>query len=153
MPATAGSSTSAGTKLYISAGAPATQDAAGYAALAWTLVKRVESLPAFGSTTDPVSFQPLDGPEEINKGAVKNGQMQVMLAFDEVDAGQTLLRTAAAPGNNALYSFKVLYPTGAIRYFQARVLGAPEEVGGANNVLKTTATLALCVTPVAVPAP
>lgn len=146
LPAT--STTSQGTKLYVSAALPATEDTDGYEALAWTLVTGVETLPAFGATTDPVTFQPLDGPEEIHKGPLKNGSLQVPLALKPADAGQVIVRAAAAPGNNALYSFKVLFPNGGIRYFMARVLGAPEEAGGASNILKSTVTIALNSTPV-----
>ena len=143
-----GSSTSAGTKYFICAAAPATFDEAGYAALAWSEVKKVESIPAFGPTADPVTFQPLDGEEETHKGAVKNGSIQIPHAVVPTDAGQVILRTAAEPGNNALYSHKVLFPDGSGSYFQGRVLGAPRGAEGANSIRKATATVAICTRPV-----
>lgn len=71
------SSTSAGTKYAISAGLPATDDAAGYAALTYTTVKGVESIPAFGPQVAVNSFQPLDGPQEKHKGPVNYGSLQI----------------------------------------------------------------------------
>lgn len=135
------SSTSAGTTIALSAAAPATFDAAGYAALTFTTVGGVESLPAFGATTTVNSFQPLNGPQEKHKGPTNYGSLQVPMALDKADAGQTLLRTAAAPNNNALYSFKVSFPNGDARYFQGRVFGMQETPGSATNVLMMTSTV------------
>jgi hypothetical protein len=131
------STTSAGTKIAVSISAPATEDAAGYAALTYTVIKGVESIPAFGATVAVNSFQPLDGPEEKHKGPVNYGSLDLPIASDEADAGQTILRTLGDPTNNSYGSFLVTYPSGAKRYFQGRVFGAPETVGGATNVLMT----------------
>jgi hypothetical protein len=135
------SSTSAGTTIAISAAAPATFDGTGYAALSFTIVGGVESIPAFGATTAVNSFQPLNGPQEKHKGATNYGSLQIPMALDRADAGQTLMRTAAAPSNNGLYSFKVLFPNGDARFFQGRVFGMPETVGSATNVLMATPTV------------
>lgn len=135
------SSTSAGTKYAISAGLPATDDGAGYVALTFTNVKGVESIPAFGAQVAVNSFQPLDGPLEKHKGPVNYGTLQIPMAYDKADAGQIIVRTAAAPTNNALYAHRVTFPNGDIRYFQGRVFGAPETVGAASNVLMTTPTV------------
>lgn len=148
-----GSTTAAGTKIALTASLPATEDAAGYAALTFTVIGNVESLPAFGPTTAPIEFQPLDGPKQTHKGPTDYGTIQVPMAFDEDDAGQILLRTAAAPGNNALYSYLVTYPTGAKRYFQARAMGYPEEPGSATTVIKSTVNIAINTKVVAVDAP
>lgn len=146
------SSTSAGTKYAVSAASPATQDAAGYAALTFTPVKGVESIPAFGATVAVNSFQPLDGPQEKHKGPVNYGSLQMPMALDEADAGQTILRTLAAPDNNAYGSHLVTYPTGAKRYFQGRVFGAPETVGGATGVLMMNPTVEISTKVIQVPA-
>ena len=60
------------------------------------------------------------------------------------DAGQTLLRTAADDATSTLYSFRVTYPTGEIRYFQGRVFGFPETVDGADTVLMAAPTVEIC---------
>ena len=138
-----GSTTAAGTQIALTAALPETEDAAGYADLTFTIIRNVESLPAFGPTSRSTEFQPLDGVKQTHKGAVDFGTMQVPMAYDEDDAGQILLRTAAEPGNNALYAFMVTYPTGAKRYFQGRVMGYPEEPGSATTVIKSTVTIAI----------
>lgn len=136
-----GSSTSAGTKIALSAAAPSTFDAAGYGALSFTNVGGVESIPAFGAQAAVNSFQPLDGAQEKHKGPVNYGSLQVPMAYDKADAGQTLMATASAPTNNAQYSFRVTYPNGDKRYFMGRVFGLPENPGAATNVLMQTATV------------
>lgn len=135
------STTSAGTTIALSAAAPATPDAAGYAALTYTVVGGVESLPAFGAQTAVNSFQPLNGPQEKHKGPVNYGSLQIPMAIDETDAGQNLVRVAAEPANNAQYSWVVTYPTGGKRYFRGRAFGLQETPGSATNVLMQTTTV------------
>ncbi|KAK0359249.1 hypothetical protein LTR94_032067, partial [Friedmanniomyces endolithicus] len=65
------------------------------------------------------------------------------MAYDEDDAGQVLLRTAAEPDNNALYSIEVTYPTGEKRWSQGRVFGAPENVGNADSIVMANPTIEL----------
>ena len=133
------STTSAGSALAISASAPATEDEAGYAALAFTEIGQIEKIGALGAAYAKVEFQPLKGPKQKHKGSVDYGSLQPSLAHDDTDAGQTLLRTAA--DSNSLYSFEVTYPTGAKRYFQGRVFGYPETTDGADTILMATPTL------------
>ena len=105
------SSTSAGTTIAVSIASPATQDAAGFAALTLTVVGGVESIPAFGALSTVNSFQPLNGPQEKHKGPVNYGSLQIPMAYDKSDAGQTIIRTLADPTNNSQGSFLVTYPT------------------------------------------
>jgi hypothetical protein len=135
-----GSSTAAGSALAISAGVPATQDAAGYAALTYTEIGQIEKIGAIGSAFAKVEFQPLKGAKQKHKGSVDYGSLAPSLAHDEADAGQTLLRTAAE-AQTALYAFKVTYPDGAKRYFQGRVFGYPENTEGADSIIMATPTI------------
>jgi hypothetical protein len=145
--------TSAGTKIAVSITPPATNDAAGYAALTFTPVKGVESLAAFGADIAENNFQPLDGPLEKLKGAPNYGSIQVPIALDKSDAGQTIVRNLAKPGNNTLASWMVTYSNGDKRYFGGRVFGAPETVGGANNVMMINPKIGISTTVVEVDAP
>ncbi len=135
------SSTSAGTTIGLSVAAPTTFDATGYDTLTYTIVGGVESIPAFGAQVAVNSFQPLNGPQEKHKGPVNYGSLQIPMAYDKADAGQILLRTAAAPSNNALYSYCVTYPNGDKRFFQGRAFGMQETPGSATNVLMQTTTV------------
>lgn len=136
-----GSTTAAGTTIAISAGVPATQDVAGYGALTYTTIGGVEQIGAIGANTAKVEFQPLAGPKEKHKGSTDYGSLQPNMAHDKSDAGQTLLRTACEPDNNALYAIKVVYPTGDKRYFQARGFSYPENVGNADSIITANPTL------------
>lgn len=147
------STTAAGTALAISAAAPATEDAAGYAALTHTEIGQVEKIGAIGAVFGKVEFQPLKGPKQKHKGSVDYGSLQPSLAHDDADAGQTLLRTASESNN--LYSFKVTYPDGAIRYFRGRVFGYPENTDGADTIIMANPTVEIDtkIIKVAAPAP
>lgn len=133
------STTAAGSALAISAAAPATADAAGYAALTYTEIGQIEQIGPIGAVYSKVEFTPLKGAKQKHKGSVDYGSLQPNLAHDPTDAGQTLLRTAA--DSNSLYSFMVTYPDGAKRYFQGRVFGYPENVGGADSILMANPTI------------
>lgn len=147
-----GSSTAAGSTIAFSAAVPATFDAAGYTALTFTEVGGVETIGALGATTNKVDFQPLKGPKEKHKGSTDYGSLQPSIALDDTDAGQTLMKTAAEPDNNALYSTRVTYPTGAKRFFQSRVFGWPEDVGGADSILMAKPTVEINTKVIKVPA-
>lgn len=135
------STTAAGSTLAISAAHPATEDAAGYAALTYTEIGQIEKIGAFGATFNKVEFTPLKGPKQKHKGSVDYGSLQPSMAHDDADAGQTLLRTAGADATSTLYSFKVTLADGAKRYFQGRVFGYPESVDGADTILMATPTV------------
>lgn len=145
--------TAAGSTLAISAAAPATQDAAGYAALTYTTVGGVEKLGTIGASFAKVEFQPLNGPKEKLKGSADYGSLQPSMAHNETDAGQILLRTAADDVANALYSVKVTYQDGSKRYFQGRVFGYPENTDGADTVLMGNPTIEVCTKVVRVAGP
>lgn len=135
------STTAAGTALAISAASPASETATAYAALTFTEIGQIEKLGSLGATFAKVEFQPLRGPKQKHKGSADYGSLQPSMAYDESDAGQTLLRTAAADETSKLYSFMVTYPTGAKRYFQGRVFGAPENVDGADSIVMANPTV------------
>lgn len=148
-----GSTTSAGTALAISAGTPATPDATGFAALTYTEIGQIDQLGAIGKVFNKVEFQPLKGSKQKHKGSSDNGALAPSVALDDADAGQTLLRTAANDATSKLYAFKVTYPTGAIRYFQGRVFGFPENTGNADSIIMGNPTIEIDTTPIPVAAP
>jgi hypothetical protein len=139
-----GLSTGAGSSIAISAAAPATQDATGFAALTFTETGNCEKIGTIGATFAKTEFQPLKGPKQKLKGSADYGSLQPSIAIDETDAGQTLMRAAADDETNALYSFRVTYQSGAKRYFQGRVFGWPETVDGADPVMMAAPTVEIC---------
>lgn len=109
--------TSAGSKIYISAGVPATIDAAGFGALSFTQIGDVTDLGAVGPKVANVTHVPVA--ESVTykfKTIVDNGSMALKGARVTTDAGQTLLIAAVA--SYAAYSFKVVLQNNAIIYFQ-----------------------------------
>jgi hypothetical protein len=137
--------TAAGTTISISAGVPATQDVAGYAALTYTEIGDIESIGTFGASVNKIEFQPLKGAKQKFKGSTDYGSLQPKLAHNKADAGQTLLRTAGDPDNNALFAYKVVLPSGDKRYFQGRVFGYPESIDGADSVVMANPTIEISV--------
>lgn len=136
-----GSSTAAGSTLAISAGNPATDDAAGYAALTYTEIGQIDKIGALGATFAKVDFQPLKGPKQKHKGSADYGSLAPSMAYDAADAGQNLMRTASDDATSKLYAFLVTYPNNEKRYFQGRVFGYPETVDGADSVITAAPTV------------
>lgn len=154
-------SSAAGSTLAISVGVPATQDAAGYAALTLTDIGGLEKIGTVGAVYAKTEFQPFQGAKQKYKGSADYGSLQPSLAHDESDAGQSILRAAADDETNRLFAFALTYPTGAKRYFQGRVFGYPESTDGADTILMATPTIEICTkvvktgagTPTPTPAP
>lgn len=146
-------STSAGTTFGLSAAAPATYDPTGFAALTFTLVGGIEKLGGFGAETEVINFQPLSGPKEKHKGPVDYKQLTPTLAHDKADAGQTLLRTACEPDNNALYSTCVTFSNGDKRYSQGRAFSYVETVDGASSLIMASPVIELSKKVIKVDAP
>lgn len=145
-------SSAAGSTLAISVGVPATQDATGYAALTFADIGNLEKIGAVGASYAKTEFQPFQGAKQKYKGSADYGSLQLSLAHDETDAGQSVLRAAADDLTNQLFAFALTYPTGAKRYFQARVFGYPEVTDGADTILMAAPTVEIC-TPVVKVAP
>ncbi|WP_404711485.1 hypothetical protein [Sphingomonas sp. MMS24-J13] len=148
-----GLNTAAGASIALSVAAPATQDAAGYAALTYTEVGSIEKIGGIGATFSKVEFNPLKGGKKKLKGQPDYGTLQPSIGIDETDAGQTLLLTAASDQTNKYYSFKVIKQNGAIRYFQGLVFGLPETIDGVDTVDMSTPTIEINTPIVRVAAP
>lgn len=133
--------TNAGSKLYICATAQASDlDATAYAALTWVLVGGVGSIGETGSSTNMLNYETWD--DEVvqkAKGLTDGGSPEVEIARDPNDAGQDILRTAAA--TNLIYAWKIEgtdqpnnltgnKPT--IRYNRSLISG-PREPNGRNE--------------------
>jgi len=144
------STTAAGSALAISAAAPASQDATGFAALTFTEIGSIEKIGTIGASFAKVEFTPLKGPKDKHKGSVDYGSLQPSMAYDTADAGQTLMRTASDDGTSKLYSFLCTLPNGEKNYFQGRVFGMPLNIDGADSVVMVNPTVEVCTKPVKV---
>jgi hypothetical protein len=132
--------TSAGTTIKISAGIPATNDAAGYAALTWTTIGEVTDLGEFGRVYNLVTHNPLATRATVKrKGSYNDGSVAMQLAIDDDDAGQVLALAALA--SDANYSFKITLQNGAIKYFQSQVMSFTTNVGSVDQITSAAITL------------
>lgn len=132
--------TFAGTTIGISAGVPATYDAAGFAALTYTDIGEISSAPGDGGKTfEDVTYTTLgDRATKHLKGTSDQPEETMEVVVDRTDAGQVLLKDALNSDNQ--YAFKVVYSNGEIDYFQALVMGNSGSGGDSNTVRMRTIT-------------
>ena len=125
--------TSAGTTLYISAGVPATIDAAGFGALTYTKVAEVTDLSSIGPEIAVVEHTPIDSGVKYKLKTIKdNGTMSVKGARQTSDAGQILLSNAV--GVYAPYAIKIVLQNGTIIFAQALISSYKTVIGTAGVV-------------------
>lgn len=125
--------TSAGSAIFISAGVPATIDAAGFGALTYTKIGDVTDLGQVGPAVGNVQHVPVDQSIVFKfKTITDNGAMALKGARVTTDAGQTLLIAAVA--SFATYAFKVVLQNGAIIYFQGLADSYKTTVGTAGVI-------------------
>ena len=112
----------AGTKFSIASGAPATSDAAGYAALEWKQAKKVNSISEKGKQREREEDQYLeDIAPTVSKGVERHDDVTVDLNFSKGDEGQALAQEAADSDDE--YHFRYEYSNGDVEYHTGPVLG------------------------------
>jgi len=127
--------TSTETILRVSAATPATFDEAGYAALTFTEVKEVTTIPAYGPTRQVVNHEPLaTGVTEKYGGFINYGSVAVDGAYDSTDAGQSILR-ANVLSATALLSIAIEYQDGSIDYTYGKAFSSTKNPGSANSMV------------------
>jgi hypothetical protein len=134
--------TVAGSVLSVSTGVPATYDSAGYAALSWTAVGEITNIDGeLGRQYNVVEHSPIATSQTIQKkGGYKLGSIDLVVAWDQADAGQDLCRTAADDPDDVL-SVRIVKQSGAIRYFTAQVSKFTEKFGTSDSVNQGMVTL------------
>lgn len=107
--------------LSVSAAAPATYEATGYAALTWTDVEQGGEIPEYGPEHATVTFTPLKT-GIVNKyhGELNYGSFTVPGALDADDAGQDILSAARVSKDEI--SFRETRSDGTIQYFSGKVM-------------------------------
>jgi hypothetical protein len=130
-----------GKTIFVSAAAPATNNAAGFAALTWTKVNGLQSAPQLG-----VSHANIDVPDLQTgfvsgvKGAGTGNDSTAAFRMVPADAGQVIVRTAANAGGDAgTLSIKIVKGSGAA---QAPVTGDPVQyaTGYAHSYIENQPT-------------
>lgn len=118
-------------KIYLSADLPATNDAAGFEAvgITWTEILEVTTAAGWGRTNNEASYLPLkERLTKRRKGSYDYAPLSIEAAVDSADAGQQLALTASA--SDALYSVKMEYSNGDIKYAQCLIMGFDDDTGG-----------------------
>ncbi len=125
--------TSAGTKLYVSAAAPATYNSAGFGALSWTEVGEITDFGEWGKEYNLVTHNPVGSRQTVKrKGSFNNGALTLSMARVPSDAGQTLLIAASESDNS--YSYKVVFQDLTGQYFSGQVMKYSTNVGSVDQI-------------------
>lgn len=138
--AAAFANSNAASKIYICATAQnADLDQSGYEALTWVEIGYVGSRGEAGTITNVLTYNTWGTTvAQKAKGVSDAGSPELEVARSMTDAGQILLRAAAAVGNNNSYAFKELRAdgavgaTGTVIYNRGLVMG-PKRPGGRNE--------------------
>lgn len=134
--------TSAGSTIAISAASPATFDAAGYGALAFSAIGEVTDLGEFGREFALVTHNPIATRGTVKKkGSFNEGSIDLKLGLDNDDAGQII--ATAASQSDADYSIKVELQSGDVYYMQAQVMSFKVGVGSVDTITNGSIKLEL----------
>lgn len=111
---------SVGTCMAFSAAAPATLNAAGFAALTWTGAAELREIGELGGEREVSTNTNLcSGVKEKSLGAIDNGDQEITLAFDIDEPGQVVLTNAFKA--NTVISCRETLTSGDVFYYQAMV--------------------------------
>jgi hypothetical protein len=104
----------AASRLFVSSTAQNSElDQSGYEALTWVEIKAIGSLGEVGTSTNVLTYDTWDTTvTQKAKGISDAGSPELEVARLSSDAGQDILRTAGAVGNNNNYAFKELRADG-----------------------------------------
>ena len=138
------------TTLSVSAGVPATYDAAGYGALTYIDIGQVGSIPSFGGTAQVPEWTPLDtGVVNKKKGSINYGGFTFPLAQVLSDVGQIALKSGFDGANRKVtHSFKLSNTEIGTVYFTAEITGYTYNYGDANAITQNEVTVAIKTKPV-----
>lgn len=135
-------SSSALSTIGIVLAAPATFDAAGYAALTFVNIGDITDIPEFGREFELVTHKPLASRGTVKKkGGFNEGSMDLKLGLNTDDAGTILLKAASL--SDADYSFKIAHPTGDVYYFRALAMSFKVATGNSGSIISATCKLEL----------
>ena len=132
--------TSAGSTLSIATGSPTTYDGAGFAALTYVVVGEVVDIGELGKEYAVVNHNPV-GTRYTKKfkGSYNNGSLQIQMARDTSNTGQTAM--LAALQSDADYSFKITLQDLVKMYFVGKVTTMKTSVGSVDQITGSNCTV------------
>ena len=126
----------------VSADAPPTYDAAGFAdaGVSYTTVGQLINFPDVGRVYTDVAYNSLDvrGTRHI-KGTYEEPETALEFGVVRLDTGQVILKTAST--SDASFTFKFEYSNGEIDYFQAKVFSLVSAGGDGDTTRAITANV------------
>lgn len=142
----------AGTKLYIGSAMAEVDDdrvLSDFSGLTYVEVKNTTNLGNFGDTSAQITSDEIGRDRTVKaKGTRNAGTMSVICNNNPTDPGQLAMHAAEASPSD--YAFKIVFPdapatgsapVGSTRYFAAKVMSDPEDLGTANNFATVTFNL------------
>lgn len=139
--------TVAGSKFSLVAGAPATEDTAGYAALTFVPVGEITSLGDIGGEYNSVTTNSISSRiQQTLKGVFIPGTFELAVGDDMSDAGQLLLETAyGIPTGtpDVSYSFELEDQNGDKYYFQGLVTKFTTTRGDNDAIVAGSVSIAI----------
>jgi len=147
--------TAAGAKLYIGTTASATVQSE-FEADSYTEIKEISNIGEFGAAANILTFPVLGDNYVLKaKGTRNAGDPPIVVGRNPTDAGQIAIRAAEATNN--YYNFKLDLAdsqsptmTNTVVYFRALVSGKTTSVGGVEDFITDTYTLAIYPAPLIV---
>jgi len=131
-----------GSTLSISAGVPATVNAAGFGALTYTEIKELTDIGMIGGDTAIIDHMPVNHNSVYKlKGTRQPGSLAVKGGFAPTDPGQILAR--AGDNSNNAYAVKLTLQNGTIFYSQGLINGFKVGVGGQSAITAMEVNIAL----------
>jgi hypothetical protein len=132
--------TFAGATIGVSAGEPATHDAAGFAALTYTDVGEVISVGSRGRTYTDVSYKTLAERGTLHrKGSYDEPETTFEIGADRTDAGQVIMKAGSESDDNN--SFIITYSNGEVDYFMGLIFSFVTNGGDADTMRMLTANV------------
>lgn len=130
---------------------PITYDASGYGALTYQKACPLQSIGPFGTRYEQSTFDDLCTGDRIKlKGINDNGDMEIVLGYDDTDAGYDYIFAAAEDNSAANYHFKITLPnkqnstgTDSVFYFSGKVMSAIVTPSDANTPVTLNVTIGI----------
>lgn len=136
---------SLGTVLAVSANQPSTYDSSGFAALTYTTVGEITSIPEFGGSAQVNQSIPIaTGIVNKRAGSYDYGTSSLSIARDAADTGQIALKSGFDGANKGVvHSVKITLPSGVFVYFTAVITSFTLDLNDANSWQNHSVTLEL----------
>ena len=132
---------SIGTCMAFASAKPATEDAAGYAALTWVTSGEATNVGDVGPDNQVITFDTVcDGKVNKRMGATNYGQQNLVLAYDKDNNAQAILETKV-DDKTSVSVRETLPGTAGTLYYMAYVASLKTQSGSSSDFLRASLNL------------